>query len=108
MTRIDLIFDKDCPHVDEARTVLRSALEELGSGQVPWAEWDRASADTPNELRQYGSPTVLVDGRDVAADDVPQMQSDGDACRLYVDDLGQVAGAPSKNVILAAIRRAHL
>ena len=104
--RIDLVFDADCPHIDQARAVLRSALEELGTGETPWTEWDRGSGSTPREYRHFGSPTVLVNGRDVASDDDGRKQSDGDACRLYVDEAGDVTGAPPKALIVAAIRRA--
>ena len=104
--RIDLVFDADCPHVDEARSALRSALEDLGSAGASWAEWDRASMTTPRDMRRYGSPTVLVNGRDVAPDDVGHAHVDGTACRLYVDDAGDVSGVPSRVLILAAIRDA--
>ena len=102
--RIDLVFEADCPHIDQARAVLRSALEEMAARETAWAEWDRASASTPREYRHYGSPTVLVNGRDVASDDGGSTQSDGNACRLYTDDAGAIAGAPSKALIVAAIR----
>ena len=102
--RVELVFDADCPHIDQARSVLRSALEELGTGDASWTEWDRASANTPREYRHYGSPTILVNGRDVAAGSVAPVEADGSTCRLYVDDSGGVSGAPSTALILAAIQ----
>jgi hypothetical protein len=63
---IDLIYDKDCPNVQEARSLLRDALTEVGM-PPEWREWDREGVETPPELRGLGSPTILVDGVDVSA-----------------------------------------
>lgn len=59
-TEIDLVYFDGCPNADQARANLRAALDG-GS----WREWDLSSADTPERFRRFGSPTVLVDGRDV-------------------------------------------
>ena len=65
---VDLVFDADCPHVDEARLLLRHAL--IATGLPPaWREWTREAADTPSALRGLGSPTIVVDGADVSSDE---------------------------------------
>jgi len=42
--------------------MIRAALSEVGT-EIGWTEWDRADSRTPETLRRYGSPTVLVNGR---------------------------------------------
>src|SRR5712692_1234689 len=65
MRDLDLIYEHDCPNAGQARTNLRRALEM--AGRPPrWREWSRTDAQTPEHLRRFGSPTILVDRRDVA------------------------------------------
>ena len=99
---VELVYDRDCPNVDRARAMIRAALREVGADPV-WREWDRESADTPNDLRQFGSPTVLVNGRDVGCDENEMAQADANACRVYLDTNGCVCGAPSSRLIVEAI-----
>ena len=80
---IELIHFDGCPNVERARENLRAVL-----GDDSWTEWNLSSADTPERFRRYGSPTVLVDGRDVTGDNGG---TDGMACRAD--------GAPSPELI---------
>lgn len=100
--RIDLIYDRDCPNIDAARSRIRDAIAQVAD-EGSWHEWDRADANTPPELRNYGSPTVLVNGRDVACADNEAAQSDANSCRIYVDACGCVCGAPSAELIVQAL-----
>ena len=102
--RVDLIYDRDCPNVEQARSMIRTALSELGA-TLHWTEWDREDARTPNELRCYGSPTVLVNGRDVGSEE-NESASDASSCRVYLDESCCV-GAPSATLIANAIREAQ-
>lgn len=88
---IDLIYFDGCPNAEQARTNLRTALDG-GS----WREWNLSSADTPERFRRYGSPTVLVDGRDVTGED-GNGNSAAMACRSE--------GAPSPEVIREKLSR---
>ncbi len=99
MKTIELIIDRDCPNVDGERAELRRSLAEL---ELPWEwqEWDRESPDAPAHARNYGSPTVLVDGRDVAGDNT---EADANCCRVYVQADGRFRGAPSADMIRAAL-----
>ena len=101
--RIDMVFDRDCPNVERTRSMIRSALGEVGA-DVDWTEWDRDDPATPADLRDYGSPTVLVNGRDVGCDDNAAAQSDANSCRVYIDECGCLCGAPSAELIAGAIR----
>ena len=89
--KVELVYFEGCPHVVEARTRLRSALGEAGSS-IGWVEWDTELPDTPEGYRKYGSPTILVDGRDVGGG----AEGGGHSC--------VVGGAPSVAQIVAAIR----
>lgn len=104
--RIELVYDADCPNVERARAVIRAALEELGA-DGRWTEWNREDAATPDALRSYGSPTVLVNGRDVGCDDMGAAPAHPNSCRLYVDDGGCLRGTPSIASIVNAIRFAQ-
>ena len=99
MLRIELLLDPDCPNVPEARANLRQALLELGLEPV-WSEIDRHSLNAPEYARSYGSPTVLVSGRDVAGS---QAQGRLDCCRIYRSSEGRAQGAPSVEIIKAAL-----
>ena len=99
MTTVELIYDAECPNVNDARSQLIRAFHEAG---VPpkWMEWDRAAPETPAHARGYGSPTILVDGRDVA--DVAA--SDGaECCRVYMAEGGKFSGVPSVKTIASAL-----
>ena len=63
---LELVFFTGCPHVVAARRNLRRAMERTGRVDG-WREWDLEDDRTPARVRGFGSPTVLVDGRDVAA-----------------------------------------
>jgi hypothetical protein len=90
-----LIFDATCPHVDAARAQLREALTRAGR-PVMWIEWDRAALNAPKYAQRYASPTVLVDGHDVA--DGELLEPGGSGCRLKT---------PSAPMILAALLAAE-
>lgn len=100
MSRIELIYDRDCPNVERARANLREALQ-TGRQPLRWTEWERADAGAPGYVRGFGSPTVLVDGRDVAGD---RGEGDVSCCRLYHDERGTMVGAPPTERILAALQ----
>jgi hypothetical protein len=98
--RIELVFDQDCPHLSEARALLRTALAAAGLPEE-WREWDRAALDTPSELRGFGSPTILVAGADVTGDDAHH--GGADRCRVYPDAAGGLHGAPPLDAVIAAL-----
>ena len=62
---VELVYFTGCPNTDRARENIRSALREIGRAEQ-WVEWDLEDGATPERYRSYGSPTVLVGGKDVA------------------------------------------
>jgi len=95
---VELIYDSDCPNVDQARANLLRAMRTLGLS-AHWKEWCSDDPDIPEHARRRASPTILVDGRDVA-DSQPLDGTSG--CRIYASADG-LAGAPSTKEIVAAI-----
>lgn len=100
MWTVELIYDRDCPNVSQARENLLRAFAR--AGQPPrWQEWDRANPRAPAHARAYGSPTVLINGKDVAGSDA----ADAACCRIYADGNGKHHGAPPVALIAAALAR---
>jgi hypothetical protein len=85
--RIDLVYFPGCPNVEAARALLRTALAAEGL-PARWREWNRDDNATPAELRHYASPTILIDGRDIAA-----LPTDAKCCRLKVPAIGCIRSA---------------
>ncbi|MBI3570962.1 MAG: hypothetical protein HY082_07660 [Gammaproteobacteria bacterium] len=98
MPTVELIYDSDCPNVPAARENLMRAFSQ--AGLTPhWREWDRADAKAPAYARSYGSPTVLVNGKDVAGSSA----ADAAACRIYTGGDGRQQGVPPVPLIAAAL-----
>jgi mercuric ion transport protein len=94
--RIQLLVFEGCPLADAARRSLESALAQIDAAE--YEEIDLLAPDTPEDLRRWGSPTILVDGKDVAG--APQGQGIG--CRVYASP----EGVPSPESIAASILEA--
>jgi hypothetical protein len=101
---VELIYDPECPNVGKAREVLSRALQEVGAPAV-WTEWNTGDAACPETHRGYGSPTVLVNGKDVAPGPHPWARREdwtGPRCRVYVDG-NKMIGAPPIAQIVSAL-----
>lgn len=99
---IELIVDKDCPNVETTRTQLKASLEKLGL-PTEWIEWDRSSQDSPKYARQYGSPTILVNKKDIAG----VAPTEANCCRVYQTDENPFAKTPAIETIVSAIQAAN-
>lgn len=73
--------------------------------ETRWTEWERGAADSPARAKGYGSPTVLVDGKDVAGEAAGAAAQDGESpsCRLYRNGAGRASGVPAVEQIAAAL-----
>lgn len=101
MPKIEFLYDRDCPNVDDARSQLRRALERVGLAS-DWTEWERNDSRSPAYARQFGSPTVLVDGHDVAGEPPAE---DAPSCRIYTHRRGRNRGVPDADLIAAALQQ---
>ncbi len=99
MPTIEFLYDRDCPNVGDARDALRSALERSGL-PARWREWERGDPAAPAHARRYGSPTILVDGRDAAG----EPPSDEPSCRIYTTAAGRNRGVPPIGTIMNALQ----
>lgn len=98
-TRVELIYDHDCPNIGDARTNLVSGLV-LAGWPLKWTEWNQGDPHTPERARQFGSPTILVDGADIAGG---QGFRDGRFCRIYGCADHGVQGVPQADLIAKAL-----
>lgn len=96
---VELIYDADCPNVGKARTQLLRAFA-LASRPPRWREWRRDDNNAPARVRRFGSPTILINGRDVAP-----MADATACCRLYAQGGSAMSGVPPLDVISRALRR---
>ncbi len=96
---ITLLYDPDCPNVELARKNIRQALTAL-SLPANWREADICDPRTPRDLKMSGSPTILVNGVDVAG---ASRDSQAACCRLYTSEDGKLVRAPSAGAIVHAI-----
>ncbi len=105
---VELIYDPGCPHVDGAREVLTRALQDAGIPAV-WTEWNSDDPSCPEYARGRGSPTILVNGKDVAPGPHPWAKrepGDGPRCRIYHDEGGQATETPPLERVARSIAEA--
>jgi hypothetical protein len=98
-----LVFDPDCPHVGNARAALAAACREAGVPAV-WTEWSSEDQGCPAHARNLGSPTVLVNGEDVAPGPhpwTPREAGEGPRARMYRDGDSIVPIPPKRRIALA-------
>ncbi len=96
MATVDLVCSPDCPNVPLARANLLLAFARAGV-KPRWSEHRIGDPDAPERTRGYGSPTILIDGRDVAG----ESPSSEVTCRLYSGG----ARTPTAEQIAQALQR---
>lgn len=97
MATVELLYFPDCPNVPAAREQLSRAFEAIGASPK-WTEVDVTAGGAPAHARGYGSPTILVDGKDVTG----AAPGEGSSCRIYAGS--DVRGVPPLDTIIAALR----
>ena len=98
---IEFWFWAGCPSHPEARELLQSVVAERGV-DVRVVEREVFTHEEANELRFPGSPTILVDGRDVdpaGAEARPAL-----TCRVYRLPDGRPSPIPSREQLEEALR----
>ncbi len=94
MLNVEFIFDKDCPNVKETRANLLKAFSSVKLS-AKWKEWDRNSGKSPEYARKHGSPTILINGKDIMG---VEPVDGANCCRVY-----EGAGVPSVNLIASKL-----
>ena len=97
--KVQLLTFAGCPNSAAAREMLRSVLASAGI-TAPIEEVDANAPETPDSLRGWGSPTILIDGVDVGG-----QEPAGTSCRLYLDEDGRLRGTPSEARLRSALAR---
>lgn len=96
--RIELLYVPECPNVAEARARLRAALDQVAV-EAEVVEREVASSEEAWAIGMNGSPTFLVEGRDLFGGPSPSF-----GCRLYRSE-GSVEGAPTVSALVEALTR---
>ncbi len=94
--KLQLLYFPGCPNIELARSSAKSVLRDFPRAE--FEEVDVTDASTPESLRIWGSPTLLVNGKDVTG-----AEPTGTCCRLYDDHQRESRGVPSAKVIRRAL-----
>jgi hypothetical protein len=100
---VELLWWQGCPSTERALTELREALADVGLGEagVRMREVDTDAA--AEETGFLGSPTILIDGVDVASGGDEEI---GLSCRVYRRRGGRISPTPDPDDLREALRRA--
>ncbi len=99
--KVQLLSFAGCPNAVPAREALRRSL--AAAGLPPrFEEIDVAASGAPEHLRGWGSPTILVNGRDIAG-----ASPTGPSCRIYGAENGGTRGVPPDDTIIRALEEAR-
>ncbi len=98
--RVEVFFVPDCPHHPAAVQRVRDVLLAEGL-RAEIQEVLVADASAAEELRFRGSPTIRIDGRDIAGE---SQEKGSYACRLYPGS--KEPGVPPVEMIRRAVREA--
>lgn len=90
--KIQLLYFEGCPNLESARAAIRDAIAAERIDEVI-EEIDVESPTAPDSVRGWGSPTILIDGKDVTG----SSRATGSSCRLYAN------GAPPVDEIRARL-----
>jgi len=103
MLHVSFLYFEGCPSHELALERLRQVLAEEGiEAEV---EVVKVETDTQAEqLRFMGSPTILVEGRDI--DPLPPSVQFALTCRIYCREDGRISPLPSPELIRRSLRAA--
>lgn len=101
--RIELLFIEGCPNLSLARRNLHTALRRSGIQDAEVIE--RLVGPDPRDApaQMHGSPTILVDGRDVT----PPVQDEVSVCCRPYRTAAGITGAPTVDTLIDVLTAAH-
>jgi hypothetical protein len=100
---MELLWWVGCPSTERALSDLRAALEAAGISGADIRMTEIATEEEARARAFVGSPTILVDGEDVAP---PGEEPIGLNCRVYRRRDGAVSPTPDPEDLREALRRA--
>ena len=93
---VSFLYFDGCPLAPKARANLACAIDQLHPDiRVGLVEVDLMDPHTPDSLRYWGSPTILIDDQDITGAE----QGSACSCRIYASE----GGVPSADEITQAI-----
>jgi hypothetical protein len=101
---LELLWWEGCPSTERALAELREVLRDLGLGEAEVRTREIETDDEADEVGFRGSPTILIDGVDVAG--ASQEEPIGLGCRVYRRRDGRIAPTPDPHDLREALRRA--
>jgi hypothetical protein len=103
---VELLWWEGCPSTEPALAAVREALAELGLSGVEVRMREIATEDDARDAGFVGSPTILIDGKDLvpAADD----EQIGLSCRVYRRRDGRISPIPDPDDLREALQRAEV
>jgi hypothetical protein len=102
LRKISFLYSDGCPSHHEALSRLRKIMDQQGIAIEIETINVRTNEQAIN-LRFRGSPTILIDGRDI---DPSSVEGFGLACRTYRLEDGRISPLPSEAMIRKALRGA--
>jgi hypothetical protein len=102
VVRVSFLYSENCPSHDEALIRLRKCVKSEGVE----ADIEIVKVETIEDaqrLKFVGSPTIMVNGRDI---DPPTTSYHDLTCRAYRLEDGRISPLPSETMIRKAIREA--
>jgi hypothetical protein len=101
---VELLWWEGCPSTERALEAVTTAMSELGLAGVDVRMREISTDDDAQEAGFVGSPTILIDGKDLvpAADDEPI----GLSCRVYRRRDGRISPIPDPDDLREALARA--
>lgn len=98
--KVSFLYFDGCARAPGARRNLLDALERVRADvKIGMEEVDIMDPVTPEHLRRWGSPTILIDGVDMTGAE----QGSALSCRIYTSE----GGVPTTREIVRAIRAGH-
>lgn len=102
MALVEFIYEISCPNIELTRSQLLQAFSKLNI-KPHWQEWEINDNDAPVYVHRYGSPTILINGKDIDESGYPKNPQQ---CRLYTQSDNSISGVPPIGSIISAIRAA--
>lgn len=100
---IELLWWAGCPSTERALGELRAALKQAGLSGAEVRMTEVRGDDEARERAFLGSPTIRIDGQDLAADGDQEV---GLSCRVYRRRDGRIAPTPDPEDLSEALLRA--
>jgi hypothetical protein len=104
LMQVELLWWRGCPSTPKALADLGAAMTEHGLDPASVRVTEIRTDDQAEDVRFAGSPTILIDGRDVQP---PGEDNDiGLSCRIYRTRAGRIAPTPDPDDIREALAAA--